>query len=196
MQLRWKVSRSGRGTRELPWGLRSPLGLTPTPPARTQAPRQREANGRVLGYRVTLSPRRRGRDAPTICNTTHTECSFSVPAGTRRVYLSAYNAAGESAPTEVVLLERKGEGSARNLCVSPGLCSPRAGCHGVHRQGEERADSKAGHTEGDVGEVLPSPTISEMMAACPVQVSPWPGSGPCPGVSTASGCTGRHRRPQ
>ncbi|RLV96800.1 hypothetical protein DV515_00012412 [Chloebia gouldiae] len=70
---------------------------------------QREANGRVLGYRVTLSPRRRGRDPPTICNTTHTQCNFSVPAATRRVYLSAYNAAGESAPTEVILLERKGQ---------------------------------------------------------------------------------------
>ncbi|NXA90230.1 CSF3R factor, partial [Melanocharis versteri] len=76
---------------------------------RWKAPRQREANGRVLGYRVTLSGRRRGRDPPTICNTTHTQCNFSVPAGTRRVYLSAYNAAGESAPTEVVLLERKGQ---------------------------------------------------------------------------------------
>ncbi|XP_027524475.1 granulocyte colony-stimulating factor receptor [Corapipo altera] len=76
---------------------------------RWKAPRQHEANGRVLGYRVTLSPRRRGRDPLTVCNTTHTKCNFSAPAGTRRVYLSAYNAAGESAATEVVLLERKGE---------------------------------------------------------------------------------------
>uniref|UniRef100_A0A8C8AYF3 Fibronectin type-III domain-containing protein n=1 Tax=Otus sunia TaxID=257818 RepID=A0A8C8AYF3_9STRI len=77
---------------------------------RWKAPRRQEANGRVLGYRVTLSPRRRGRDPPTVCNTTHIQCNFSAPAGTRRVYLSAYNAAGESAATEVVLLERKGEG--------------------------------------------------------------------------------------
>ncbi|XP_027557045.1 granulocyte colony-stimulating factor receptor [Neopelma chrysocephalum] len=76
---------------------------------RWKAPRRHEANGRVLGYRVTLSPRRRGRDPPTVCNTTHTECNFSAPARTRRVYLSAYNAAGESPATEVVLLERKGE---------------------------------------------------------------------------------------
>ncbi|XP_042649813.1 granulocyte colony-stimulating factor receptor isoform X2 [Tyto alba] len=76
---------------------------------RWKAPRPQEANGRVLGYRVTLSPRRRGRDPPTACNTTHTQCNFSVPAGTRRVYLSAYNAAGESAATEVMLLERKGQ---------------------------------------------------------------------------------------
>ncbi|NXT08648.1 CSF3R factor, partial [Prunella fulvescens] len=76
---------------------------------RWKAPRQREANGRVLGYRVTLSPRRRGRDPPSVCNTTHTQCNFSVPAATSRVYLSAYNAAGESTPTEVILLERKGQ---------------------------------------------------------------------------------------
>lgn len=76
---------------------------------RWKAPGQREANGRVLGYRVTLSPRRKGRDPPSICNTTHTQCNFSVPAGTTRVYLSAYNSAGESSPTEVVLLERKGQ---------------------------------------------------------------------------------------
>ncbi|KAM6108595.1 granulocyte colony-stimulating factor receptor [Pterocles gutturalis] len=75
---------------------------------RWKAPRRQEANGRVLGYRVTLSPRRRGRDLPTVCNTTHTQCDFSAPVGTQRVYLSAYNAAGESAATEVVLLERRG----------------------------------------------------------------------------------------
>ncbi|NWH77685.1 CSF3R factor, partial [Piaya cayana] len=87
---------------------------------RWKAPRQREANGRVLGYRVTLSPRRRGRDPPTICNTTHTRCNFSAPAGTRRVYLSAYNAAGESAATEVTLLERKGQPLAGLRAVANG----------------------------------------------------------------------------
>ncbi|XP_050182583.1 granulocyte colony-stimulating factor receptor [Myiozetetes cayanensis] len=86
---------------------------------RWKAPRQHEANGRVLGYRVTLSPRRRGREPPTVCNTTHTHCNFSAPAGTRRIYLSVYNAAGESAATEVVLLERKGEPLA-GLWAGPG----------------------------------------------------------------------------
>ncbi|NXS59861.1 CSF3R factor, partial [Brachypteracias leptosomus] len=86
---------------------------------RWKAPRRQEANGQVLGYRVTLSPRRRGRDPPTVCNTTHTHCNFSAPAGTRRVYLSAYNAAGESAATEVILLERKGQPLA-GLRVVPG----------------------------------------------------------------------------
>uniref|UniRef100_A0A8C3JUG3 Colony stimulating factor 3 receptor n=1 Tax=Calidris pygmaea TaxID=425635 RepID=A0A8C3JUG3_9CHAR len=87
---------------------------------RWKAPQRQEANGRVLGYRVTLSPRRRGRDPPTVCNTTHTQCNFSAPAGTRRVYLSAYNGAGESAATEVVLLERKGHPMARLWAVPGG----------------------------------------------------------------------------
>ncbi|XP_066060475.1 granulocyte colony-stimulating factor receptor isoform X2 [Chamaea fasciata] len=91
------------------WGSQPRTGGLLEVQLRWKAPGQRDANGRVLGYHVTLSPRRRGRDPPTICNTTHTQCSFSVPAGTRRVYLSAYNAAGESAPTEVMLLERKGQ---------------------------------------------------------------------------------------
>ncbi|NWI63870.1 CSF3R factor, partial [Todus mexicanus] len=86
---------------------------------RWKAPRRQQANGRVLGYRVTLSPRRRGRDPPAVCNTTGTQCNFSAPAGTRRVYLSAYNSAGESAATEVVLLERKGQPLA-GLQVVPG----------------------------------------------------------------------------
>ncbi|NXW00270.1 CSF3R factor, partial [Fregetta grallaria] len=85
-----------------------------------KAPQRREANGRVLGYRVTLSPKRRGRDPPTVCNTTHTQCNFSAPAGTRRVYLSAYNAAGESGATEIILLERKGQPLARLWAVPRG----------------------------------------------------------------------------
>lgn len=39
-----------------------------------------------------------------------------------------------------------------------------------------------------------SPLPSSQMLV-PMQVSPWPGCGLCPGTSTASGCTGRHRRP-
>ncbi|NXJ13688.1 CSF3R factor, partial [Odontophorus gujanensis] len=75
---------------------------------RWKAPRRQEANGHVLGYRVTLGPRKRGRELQTVCNTTDTQCDFTVPARMCRVYLSAYNAAGESAATEVILLERKG----------------------------------------------------------------------------------------
>lgn len=150
VQLRWKVSRGGRRAREMSGHcLRSPQGPTPAHLARTQAPGQREANGRVLGYRVTLSPRRKGRDPPSICNTTHTQCNFSVPAGTTRVYLSAYNSAGESSPTEVVLLERKGEGSARNLRVFPGaLLPPSRLLWGAQPgQGEGRLQTRV-HREG------------------------------------------------
>ena len=214
------------GDRASPWG-----PSVPAHPACAQAPRRREANGRVLGYRVTLSPRRRGRDPPTVCNTTHTQCNFSAPTGTRRVYLSAYNAAGESAATEVVLLERKGEGSAnlpwsetsvcppgalppttRQLhelsnCVPlprpvagetpPWVCNrgaPEQAARRVHSQGEEQGRLRAGGHRGTMRQGC-SPLLSSRLVV-PMQVSPWPGSGLCPGVSTASGCAGRHRRPR
>ncbi|NXF92760.1 CSF3R factor, partial [Eubucco bourcierii] len=92
---------------------------------RWKALRRREANGQVLGYRVTLNPRKRGRDPPTVCNTTCTHCNFSVPVGTRRVYLSVYNTAGESAATEVTLLERKGQPLGRLWAVPGDECSLR-----------------------------------------------------------------------
>ncbi|NWY00891.1 CSF3R factor, partial [Nothoprocta ornata] len=76
---------------------------------RWKAPSWREANGRLRGYRVALSPRQRGRGPLTVCDTSDTQCGFSAPAGTARVYLTAYNAAGESAATEVVLLEQTGQ---------------------------------------------------------------------------------------
>ncbi|NXI65716.1 CSF3R factor, partial [Anseranas semipalmata] len=101
-------------TRPAPAGRRLEVQL------RWKAPRRQEANGRLLGYRVALGPRRRGREPPTVCNTTDTRCNFTAPAGTRRVYLSAYNAAGESAATEVVLLERKGQPLAGLQAVSRG----------------------------------------------------------------------------
>uniref|UniRef100_A0A493TXK4 Colony stimulating factor 3 receptor n=1 Tax=Anas platyrhynchos platyrhynchos TaxID=8840 RepID=A0A493TXK4_ANAPP len=98
------------------WSTRpDPAGRRLEVQLRWKAPRQREANGRLLGYRVALGPRRRGREPPTVCNTSDTHCDFTAPAGTRRVYLSAYNAAGESTATEVLLLERKGEGLKEHL---------------------------------------------------------------------------------
>lgn len=236
VQLRWKVSTGGRwgwggcwgialGT-EHPCGDRaSPRGPNiPAHAACAQAPRPREANGRVLGYCVTLSPRKRGRDPPTVCNTTHTQCNFSAPVGTRRVYLSAYNAAGESAPTEVILLERKGEDSANfprseTSTCPPGalyppppppppqqlhklsnwvpLHCPTAGetppwvCNwGAPKQGRIQAGGHRGAMQQGC-----SPLLSSWLVV-PMQVSPWLGSGPCPGASAASGCAGRHRQPR
>lgn len=136
----------------------------------------------MLGYQVTLSPRRRGRDTPTVCNTTHTQCNFSAPAGTRRVYLSAYNAAGESAATEVILLERKGEGSANLLQSKTSACPPGALHGGEHlagrptggapeqaarrvlSQGGEQGRQGWGAQGGDVSGSLPSPIVP---AGCP-----------------------------
>ncbi|XP_006134344.3 granulocyte colony-stimulating factor receptor [Pelodiscus sinensis] len=78
-----------------------------------KAPKRNETNGRILGYWVSLNPRRRNGALTAICNTTDMQCNFSVPAGVRRVYLSAYNSAGESATTEVLFLEQKGQPLAR-----------------------------------------------------------------------------------
>uniref|UniRef100_A0A674IVC1 Ig-like domain-containing protein n=1 Tax=Terrapene triunguis TaxID=2587831 RepID=A0A674IVC1_9SAUR len=72
-----------------------------------------ERNGRILGYWVSLNPRRRNVELTAVCNTTERQCRFSVLAGVRRVYLAAYNSAGESAATEVLFLEKKGQPLAR-----------------------------------------------------------------------------------
>ncbi|XP_019368098.1 PREDICTED: granulocyte colony-stimulating factor receptor isoform X2 [Gavialis gangeticus] len=79
---------------------------------------QQEANGRILGYWVALSPRQRGGMPTTVCNTTEMGCNFSVPAGTRRVYLAAYNAVGTGPPAEVIFLERRGQ-PLRGLWATP-----------------------------------------------------------------------------
>lgn len=131
------------------------LAPSPVSPVCAQAPRQREANGRLLGYRVALGPRRRGREPPTVCNTSDTHCDFTAPAGTRRVYLSAYNAAGESAATEVVLLERKGEGLKEHLSWAESF-PPRRGLGGVFnvaaspREGEHPRGSQRGSPRGSL----------------------------------------------
>ncbi|XP_059585430.1 granulocyte colony-stimulating factor receptor [Alligator mississippiensis] len=77
-----------------------------------------EANGRILGYWVALSPQQRGGVPTTVCNTTEMGCNFSVPPGVRSVYLAAYNAAGKGPPTEVIFLERRGQ-PLRGLWATP-----------------------------------------------------------------------------
>uniref|UniRef100_A0A8C0HBR5 Colony stimulating factor 3 receptor n=1 Tax=Chelonoidis abingdonii TaxID=106734 RepID=A0A8C0HBR5_CHEAB len=74
-----------------------------------KALKQNEMNGRILGYWVSLNPRQRNVELAAVCNTTEMQCNFSVLAGVRRVYLAAYNSAGESAATEVIFLEKKGQ---------------------------------------------------------------------------------------
>uniref|UniRef100_A0A8D2JHI2 Fibronectin type-III domain-containing protein n=1 Tax=Varanus komodoensis TaxID=61221 RepID=A0A8D2JHI2_VARKO len=77
--------------------------------AQLRVPRPHEAHGKILGYWATLSTRPRKEDPSVLCNTTETWCTFSVPAGTQRIYLTAYNSKGSSKPTEVHLLETKGK---------------------------------------------------------------------------------------
>ncbi|XP_054854855.1 granulocyte colony-stimulating factor receptor [Eublepharis macularius] len=67
----------------------------------------KEANGKILGYWVSLSPRQQSGQRTTVCNTMELHCNFSLPFGVQRVYLMAYNARGSSPPTEVKL-QKKG----------------------------------------------------------------------------------------
>ncbi|XP_077193398.1 granulocyte colony-stimulating factor receptor [Paroedura picta] len=66
----------------------------------------KEANGRILGYWVTFSPRQNNGQPSTLCNTTELHCNFSLPSGTRGIHLMAYNARGTSPPTEVSLQKK------------------------------------------------------------------------------------------
>ncbi|XP_062818396.1 granulocyte colony-stimulating factor receptor isoform X1 [Anolis carolinensis] len=65
--------------------------------------RTEETHGKILGYLVTS-----GRSL-TLCNTTALHCALSLPPGTQRVLLSAYNSKGASPPTEVLLIDKKGQ---------------------------------------------------------------------------------------
>ncbi|XP_042296422.1 granulocyte colony-stimulating factor receptor isoform X2 [Sceloporus undulatus] len=70
--------------------------------------RPEETNGKILGYWATLSPRLTpGKSSSTLCNTTELQCTFSLPSGTQRVFLVAYNSKGVSPPTEVVLVDKR-----------------------------------------------------------------------------------------
>nr|XP_060640022.1 granulocyte colony-stimulating factor receptor isoform X2 [Anolis sagrei ordinatus] len=62
-----------------------------------------ETHGKILGYLVTT-----GRSL-TLCNTTTLHCTFSLPPGTQKVLLRAYNSKGPSPPTEVLLTDKKGQ---------------------------------------------------------------------------------------
>ncbi|XP_070620255.1 granulocyte colony-stimulating factor receptor [Erythrolamprus reginae] len=69
----------------------------------------REANGRILGYWAALGTGQHPGNSPSLCNTTRRQCTFLMPPGAERVYLSAYNSRGSSPPTEIFLLEKKGQ---------------------------------------------------------------------------------------
>nr|XP_056703449.1 granulocyte colony-stimulating factor receptor [Euleptes europaea] len=66
----------------------------------------KEAKGKILGYWVTLSPQQNSGQLPTLCNTTELYCNFSLPSGSQRIYLMAYNARGTSPPTEILFQKK------------------------------------------------------------------------------------------
>ncbi|XP_034269058.2 LOW QUALITY PROTEIN: granulocyte colony-stimulating factor receptor [Pantherophis guttatus] len=68
-----------------------------------------EANGRILGYWAALSTSQHTGNSLPLCNTTQRQCTFLMPPGAERIYLSAYNSRGASQPTEIFLLEKKGQ---------------------------------------------------------------------------------------
>uniref|UniRef100_A0A670Y488 Colony stimulating factor 3 receptor n=1 Tax=Pseudonaja textilis TaxID=8673 RepID=A0A670Y488_PSETE len=67
-----------------------------------------EANGKILGYWAALSINQHTSNSLSLCNTTERQCTFLMPPGAKRVYLSAYNSRGASQPTEIFLLEKNG----------------------------------------------------------------------------------------
>ncbi|XP_062995767.1 granulocyte colony-stimulating factor receptor [Elgaria multicarinata webbii] len=78
-----------------------------------------ETHGKILGYWAAHSSSPPKGKPGALCNTTELQCTFSVPSGTRRIYLAAYNSRGASDPNEVLLLEAKG------LSVATIQASPR-----------------------------------------------------------------------
>ncbi|XP_026529456.1 granulocyte colony-stimulating factor receptor [Notechis scutatus] len=68
-----------------------------------------EANGKILGYWAALSINQHASNSLSLCNTTEKQCTFLMPPGARRIYLSAYNSRGASQPTEIFLLEKNGQ---------------------------------------------------------------------------------------
>lgn len=80
--------------------------LQPLPP--------REANGRILGYRLLWQ--RRGRPAVPACITSTLRCALQLPAAEEHVFLlSAHNAAGES-PTTLLRVPAAGAEAGEPRC--------------------------------------------------------------------------------
>ncbi|KAF7236281.1 Granulocyte colony-stimulating factor receptor [Varanus komodoensis] len=124
------------------------LGVLPMKP--------HEAHGKILGYWATLSTRPRKEDPSVLCNTTETWCTFSVPAGTQRIYLTAYNSKGSSKPTEVHLLETKGPPVPRMRAIprdahSTWVCWDSPGTAAWSYILEWRRVTSGGASDGDIG---------------------------------------------
>ncbi|KAM4699822.1 granulocyte colony-stimulating factor receptor [Discoglossus pictus] len=70
-----------------------------------------------LWYIVKISPGHHNSDI-AVCNTTALNCSFSLPSGTGKASIWAYNTAGSSPETELLFYDRNGP-PASGIQVSP-----------------------------------------------------------------------------
>ncbi|XP_008588887.1 PREDICTED: granulocyte colony-stimulating factor receptor [Galeopterus variegatus] len=65
-----------------------------------------EDSGQIQGYLVSWSPSGQAGAVLPLCNTTELDCTFHLPSEAREVDIVAYNTAGISRPTPVVLESR------------------------------------------------------------------------------------------
>ncbi|XP_064801479.1 granulocyte colony-stimulating factor receptor isoform X2 [Oncorhynchus masou masou] len=79
--------------------------------------KQFRANGKILSYVVSRQrqPLKRGQ----LCITLDSHCVFQLPRGTRKVFLSAGNAAGTSIPTEVEVFQHRALAAVSDVIVLP-----------------------------------------------------------------------------
>ncbi|XP_038658199.1 interleukin-6 receptor subunit beta-like [Scyliorhinus canicula] len=63
-----------------------------------------EVNGRISGYRVTYRPEHETNHPEiTLCNTSSLSCRISIPKGDGNICIRAYNSAGESPPSQLIV---------------------------------------------------------------------------------------------
>ncbi|XP_069079970.1 granulocyte colony-stimulating factor receptor [Pleurodeles waltl] len=78
-----------------------------------KAMRKEDARGTILGYLVFYTAGDTPEGETVVCNTTEEVCHFLLPIGLERVSVQAYNSAGLSPVTEVILLNMNGHPLSR-----------------------------------------------------------------------------------
>ncbi|XP_034409017.1 granulocyte colony-stimulating factor receptor isoform X2 [Cyclopterus lumpus] len=79
--------------------------------------KQFRANGQNVSYIVSVK-KQPGEDGK-VCSTMGNYCTFQLPGGAKKVYLSAVNAAGKSSPTEVRIYLPKARAVISDVTVIP-----------------------------------------------------------------------------
>lgn len=82
-----------------------------------KAMRKEDARGIILGYLVFYTAGGTTEGETLVCNTTEEECHFRLPNWLERVSVQAYNSAGLSPATEVILLNKDGRPLSRVQAV-------------------------------------------------------------------------------